>query len=276
MSKNIIHISDIHFGAPDSLRGDQILDGIAALFTDINDPECILLVTGDIAFQGNPYAYTLAKKFFTDLFKVAPFKKTNLLFCPGNHDIVTSTGRNFKDFDAFVYGLREDTCCNYDGSAISIKLLDDFVFVGINTAYRLDHTYGFVDIVKLKSELKPFSDKSTTKVAYFHHHILNIFEQDSSAIRNAYQLLLLLDEYDFKCIFHGHQHFSQRLPIGLSSIYSFGVRTVSYLGSMTGINTYQLDHNAISFKGFAHVPDKSIKGYLGGYVLTDHFECKDK
>lgn len=274
MSKNIIHISDFHFGAPGKvIRDTEIITGIQNLFTTTDDPECILLVTGDISFQGNPYSYSLATIFFNRLFEVAPFKKQNILFCPGNHDIV-GTG-HFKDFDAFAYGIGNDKCCSYSSDNISVVSNNGILFVGINTAYRLDHRYGYVDIAELDKNLKRIEFDGLIKVAYFHHHMLSVFEHDQSVIRNAYELLLLLDEHKFNYLFHGHQHFTQRFPLGFSRMYSFGTRTVSFMGVATGINTYNITPDEIVYKGFVYLSDSVVKGKLGGYVCTESFSSKD-
>lgn len=274
MSKNIIHISDIHFGAPGKvIREVEIIAGIQKLFNNIGDSECMFLVTGDIAFQGNPDSYSLATRFFNSLFQVAPFKKHNVLFCPGNHDIVATS--HFKDFDAFVYGIGNNNCCSYSSDNVSVISNNGTLFIGINTAYRLDHRYGYVDIAELDKRLKQREIDEKIKIAYFHHHILNVFEHDQSVIRNAYELLLLLDEHNFNYLLHGHQHFSQRFPLGVSRMYSFGTRTVSFTGVTTGINTYDISPDGIVYNGFVHLSDSVAKGSLGGYVCTESFSSRD-
>lgn len=276
MNQNIIHISDVHCGAKGiSIREDEIISGIQRLFTEISDPECILLVTGDIAFQGGISSYTIATRFFNSLFKIVPFKRHNVLLCPGNHDIVAEDQSYFKNFDSFAYGVRGDNDCSYSRDSVSIVSNNDILFVGINTAYRLDHSYGYVDIAELDKILKQRDVDERIKIAYFHHHILNVFEQDQSVIRNAYELLLLLDEHKFSYLFHGHQHFSQSFPLGFSRMYSFGVRTVSFTG-VTGINTYKIMSDAIIYNGLVYLNDTTEYGRLGGYVCTKSFNSKDE
>ncbi|MSN26318.1 MAG: hypothetical protein GJV46_10680 [Geobacter sp.] len=269
MNQNIIHISDIHCGASGkNIQEAEIICGIQQLFSEIGDPECILLVTGDIAFQGDLNSYTIATRFFKTLFGTVPFKRENVLLCPGNHDIIANGQRYFKDFESFAYGVRGDNICSYKSDSVSIVSNNGILFIGINTAYRLDHKYGYVDIAELDRVLRIKNDEKI-RVAYFHHHILNINEQDQSVIRNAYELLLLLDKYKFNYLFHGHQHFSQRFPFGSSHMYCFGVRTVSFNGAVTGINTYQILPDRIIYKEFVHLKDNVKYGRLGGYVCTN-------
>lgn len=276
MPQNIIHISDIHFGAPGKgARDADILRGIQKLFAHIGDAECVLLVTGDIVFQGSRHLYLIAASFFDRLFKVAPFKTQNVLFCPGNHDIVTKDNRYFEDFNAFVYGIRGDSLCCYDDGSVSLVSSNDTLYVGINSAYHLNHDYGLVSIRELRKGLEQNTGDEKIKIAYFHHHLLNVFEQDHSVIRNAYELLLLLDEHNFNYLFHGHQHFSQRFPLGFSQMYSFGVRTVSFTGVATGINTYQISSEGIVYNGLVFQNDAIVNGSLGGYVSIESFNSRE-
>ena len=88
--------------------------------------------------------------------------------------------------------------------------------MGINTAYHLNKKYGKIDLSALDKLLLSYADKISNinlKIAFFHHHILNILDDDSSAIKNSYNLMHLLSEHKFNAIFHGHQHAKQLFDI---------------------------------------------------------------
>jgi hypothetical protein len=87
----VVQLSDIHFRAvsnPVSERTDHIIGAICSIMPM---PEaCLVLVTGDVAYSGEPGQYKQAAAFFTGLQDKlrARFgtEKVRLDYIPGNHD----------------------------------------------------------------------------------------------------------------------------------------------------------------------------------------------
>lgn len=88
-----LHISDLHFRA-DVVEGDQFSQLVAcqALLTHFGElssrpvPQFVI-VTGDIAFSGEPRQYEEARKFFDKLSRELSVPPEMFFFVPGNHDV---------------------------------------------------------------------------------------------------------------------------------------------------------------------------------------------
>lgn len=86
-----LHLSDIHFTESSTYDENIVL---RALVRDVNEqihdeglkPDFIV-VTGDIAFSGNPAEYALARHFFETLLNVTGLARERLFIVPGNHDV---------------------------------------------------------------------------------------------------------------------------------------------------------------------------------------------
>ncbi len=86
-----LHVSDFHLTA----EGDQFSQSVSckALLNDVaarvaeNGPVEFVLVTGDIAFSGQPAEYDKAADFMRRLAKAASVDISRFFFVPGNHDV---------------------------------------------------------------------------------------------------------------------------------------------------------------------------------------------
>ncbi len=86
-----LHLSDLHFRVGSEYESNIVLD---ALLKDVSrlshenslSPDFIV-VTGDIAFSGNPAEYKQACRFFDGLLNAVSLPKSRLLVVPGNHDV---------------------------------------------------------------------------------------------------------------------------------------------------------------------------------------------
>jgi len=85
------------------------------------------------------------------------------------------------------------------------------------------------------------------KIIFFHHHLLNILDDDNSAIKNAYNFFNLIDKYKFNFIFHGHQHARQ-----LFNINNIKINSISALldnrASSNLVALYELNNMEITSK----------------------------
>jgi 3',5'-cyclic AMP phosphodiesterase CpdA len=87
----VLHLSDIHFrktGNPVSAKVDQIVS--ALLSADPGVTLCLVIVSGDIAFSGDPDEYAAALHFLLQLAQKAQALRPGMtlihLTVPGNHD----------------------------------------------------------------------------------------------------------------------------------------------------------------------------------------------
>jgi 3',5'-cyclic AMP phosphodiesterase CpdA len=275
---NVMHISDVHFGSDEPVFSYSALEaGVVEILNEINDEEVFLLVTGDITFKGKIEGYRSAERFIMSIISQSSLTPSGIILCPGNHDVVRAVSSPFTYFDAFSYSIRSDPVFLYSASNCTLYGQDQVVFLGINSAYRLDHTYGSADIRCIREALSSFdSMNEKKKIAFLHHNLIGQFETDSSTLRNAYELLLLLDEYRFDYIFHGHQHSKQALPIGRSKIQLFGVRSMNFNtpGYPNGFNHYKLSEDNLTLDEYVYSNDVVKGGKVGGFLKVSSEEIK--
>ncbi|MEZ7809334.1 metallophosphoesterase [Alcaligenes phenolicus] len=91
----ILHLSDIHFRAPECLdpnhdrdkpyrtRLERHLTGRVAAMGPID----AIMVGGDIAFQGDPQEYEVARTWLFDLAAICKCDSASIWVVPGNHDV---------------------------------------------------------------------------------------------------------------------------------------------------------------------------------------------
>lgn len=92
---NILHISDIHFGMEtdkqvtmSALRKnslDQLLKTLDDL--EFDDKPDIIVISGDISWQGKQEGYLSAREWIKELFATTNLTSNELIVCAGNHDI---------------------------------------------------------------------------------------------------------------------------------------------------------------------------------------------
>ncbi len=158
----LLHLSDLHIRKDDKEKIDRgmVLDPLLErLETDYKKdlrPE-LVVVTGDIAFQGIQDEYELASPFLNDLLKVLHLNKECLYLVPGNHDV-------------YRKAYRPTEVPRYDTNREINEELS-------NADYRADllkgmkHYFGFVqaNFPHLTSEhgnLVPFVDRIKSETGY--------------------------------------------------------------------------------------------------------------
>ncbi|EPJ6947556.1 metallophosphoesterase, partial [Escherichia coli] len=102
---DIIHLSDLHFGDPNApFQESKLADSLSKYILE-NTENPILLISGDVTIKGQRNGYGIASTFFEKLIADGKLNRSNIIACPGNHDIVDN---KFSDYDGFIYGLRRD------------------------------------------------------------------------------------------------------------------------------------------------------------------------
>ena len=91
----ILHLSDIHIRVPHCLNPDTDRDkpyrtrlerDLTARLATLG-PIDVILVGGDIAFQGHPQEYVEARKWLIVLAELCGCSKDRIMVVPGNHDV---------------------------------------------------------------------------------------------------------------------------------------------------------------------------------------------
>ncbi|PET17061.1 metallophosphoesterase family protein [Bacillus thuringiensis] len=91
---NLLHISDIHFGADynsetlNALRKNA-LNRLVKTLSELPKAEKpdIVVISGDITWQGKQDGYILAKEWINELLETLELTTNELIVCAGNHDI---------------------------------------------------------------------------------------------------------------------------------------------------------------------------------------------
>lgn len=242
MPFDILHLSDLHFGNPDGhLKRSDVATALETLLNECADTT-YLVISGDITFRGRQEGYRDAKEALQTALERAKLSSKNVIVCPGNHDLIVETaGRQlFRTFDEWSSGLRGDKDCTFAQSPVRILRVEAADFVLINTAHHGSWEFGQVDTRELDralSELPPLSTTSQRpRIAVLHHHLVPVLVDDTSTIRNAYEVLALLQEHGCTMVLHGHQHAILSLQLGaqcmqISGVGSFGFNSPGVINS---------------------------------------------
>ncbi|WP_417228255.1 metallophosphoesterase family protein [Amphritea sp.] len=251
---DIVQFTDFHFGSEDAVFSNQSLVGTLAGWLKRNCSNPVMVISGDITFQGRKEGYAKAQVFFDSLIKQEAVNRSHILVCPGNHDIVDGS---FNDFNSFAYHLRRDSKCSFGTNHHATILLEGVLFKLFNSSYHMDHTYGLIDESSFEEELRCHEG---VKLAVTHHHLLNMFKKDTSAIRNSYDFLTYLDSEGFSYVFHGHQHAEQSYYLGKKPMRVISARSGNFRqkGYLNSINIYRLDK--MELKGISLIFESSSNG----------------
>lgn len=155
----LLHISDLHINDSKEEKFDRgvVLDPlIKRVKEDLGRglrPE-IVVVTGDVAFQGIESEYKLAKDFFDDLLEELKLSHDRLFIVPGNHDV---NRKKYRKSDVPFYDNMRD-------------LNDEFQ----NKEYRADLLKGMVDYFDFIEANYPHLEGIMEKLVPF----VNIFEAE--------------------------------------------------------------------------------------------------
>jgi len=195
---HILHLSDLHFSSP-SLQTEPILlkDTLIQFINNtFKDEEFYLLLTGDITYKAQKDGFKEAKNFFKDIIRHTHLKQTNIIICPSNHDFQKNSDENpFSAFNQFSKEIRDDNKLTFDISNPNhIIYSHNISLLSINSSYYLDHTFGYIDTDHSHNLLSTNYEQiqqSTYKIAILHHHFLSFDQNDTSMVRNSYQLLNL-------------------------------------------------------------------------------------
>lgn len=233
-----LHLSDLHLKLSDSYNQSRLL---TALLADVDEqfrrhnasPDFVVL-TGDLAFSGQPEEYGIASQFLDELLARVALDRSRLFLVPGNHDInrllLTDRGgrliNGWPSRDAInnllfgnecehtLAGLRSyfDFFQNYLGPDIvndrgfycrSFDLANRTIAIlGLNSAFACrgdDDRYNLFIGERQVIEALNQSRAAQIRIALYHHPLDWLHENDRNDVES-----ILLDRCDF--LLHGHMH----------------------------------------------------------------------
>lgn len=255
MAFDILHLSDLHFGNPEAhLRRREIDAAFDALLSQLNGPNSLVVISGDITFKGQQKGYDEAKDVIVSAINRRKISKTSVLVCPGNHDVVEERASlpYFTSFDAWSTGLRSDKRCTFAGNPVRLVENEAGTFLLVNSAYHANYAFGHVSLSHVEGLLQKLSPPEPGKplplrVAITHHHVIPVLDEDTSTTRNAYSFIKLLERYGFSALLHGHQHAMLHLQVGQGNMLVSGIGspTFSTPGYMNTAAIYRGEDGAI-------------------------------
>lgn len=252
--KIIIHISDLHVSIyynpdtspKDGLKSylttdntiDKSLHFITTFTSKINEikasyenPEFILLITGDIANISEEPEYKFAKKFIERILEDLAIPKENCLIIPGDHDVsrrllnahlITAPNKEshllnevkFYNFSKFYEDIKG---VSFDHDKIIfdfINIEDKVVLLAINSNYYINQNGGdgYIPIQKFRNELIEIKKQLPSGVNFiccWHHNITANYDNKNSGQwdkDNRNYLLSELDSQGIKMILTGNEH----------------------------------------------------------------------
>ena len=225
----LLHISDLHIKDSEEDKFDRgvVLDPLIKRVKEDREkglrPE-IVVVTGDVAFQGIESEYKLAKKFFYDLLEAMELPDKRLFIVPGNHDVyrkkypksvgipvyknMSELNKEIGDEDdrSFLLGVMEDYFAFIEDNYAHLKSMHDrlvpFVhvheagcgkrigLVGLNSAWMCRKSPDEREIaigefqVKTAMEELKKKGKIDLQISLFHHPLNWLWPEDRDISRS--------------------------------------------------------------------------------------------
>jgi 3',5'-cyclic AMP phosphodiesterase CpdA len=198
-----------------------------------------LLISGDLTWQGTRDEYEWATEFINDVKSWARLNATQVLICPGNHDLVFSkepwtkgtlaaeiTEASVAEYKHFYEQLFEvkpsdDLSCGRrfwvpDGAMVDVASLNSSVLQQIAGAFQGQGYVGATQLIEVAKSMMWSADHSRTKafrVFMLHHHIVPILHREhpeigvsSSVVHDAGAIMRWLVENEVDLVLHGHMH----------------------------------------------------------------------
>ena len=296
----ILHISDIHIGMTNISQSDIAYKVSADIFNNCLNPLKCIVVTGDIYEGTLDYDEQLLNKavsFFELLLseinenqKENPLNKNDILFVPGNHDIIRTDDKNlkWKKYRDFIEAFYKNWPDIYNKESFSlIRRYDEYkiAFIGfnscriekkaifdkdfINSIDRNTNTDKLASVgINKEVLLRTLQDESVNEYADYGEIAL----QDITAVGRE---IKKLDGYNIIAFFHHHFYLFPEIAqkIGDSGLIRNHATITQYLKQMNvktilhGHKHYDLERPFIT-EDYYKTTDSIIDVFAGGSVGT--------
>jgi 3',5'-cyclic-AMP phosphodiesterase len=250
MEKNIIHISDVHFGDP--THSDDLLRNLKSQIEEAN-PDVIIL-SGDLTYSGFINEYTEARNFIEDLRSTA---ETHVV--PGNHDARNVGLEHFRNLIGDTNFVKVDRSCK-------------LAVFGLNSSRPDvdDGNIGAFQLEWLKAQLEKVPN-NFGKMVIFHHHLIPIPQsgRERNILLDSGDLLQLLIDEGVDVVLGGHKHVPNVVTLEGMAVINAGTATTRRLRG-TGIPCYnQLVLNDVNMEANLVFTESGIKKNVANYTFVE-------
>jgi 3',5'-cyclic AMP phosphodiesterase CpdA len=232
----ILHMSDIHFGAENTLAVAGATDYARS------HPFDLLVISGDLTQDGKPLEFEAAARWYN----VLPGPK---MITPGNHDMPQiNPERLWHPFGRYERRFGPPGSAWFDGAGMAVR--------AFNTArgiqFRPNWSKGALSKGQADAVVNDLAATAAglLKVAVCHHPLVEAPDQPMSArVIGGPQGACRMAEAGVDMILTGHVHtaFAFPLPFGDRHTYSVGAATLSLRerGAPPGFNVIETDADTI-------------------------------
>jgi 3',5'-cyclic AMP phosphodiesterase CpdA len=232
----ILHLSDIHFGAENTLA-----TAAAADFAR-HQPFDLLVISGDITQDGKPLEFEAAARWFN----VLPGPK---MITPGNHDMPQiHPERLYHPFGRYERRFGPPGSAWFDGAGMSVRAFNTARGVQLRPNWSKG-AFSKGQAAAVANDLSSAS-AALARIAVCHHPLVEVPNGPMTArvIGGAYGAQLLA-EAGVDLILSGHVHtpFAFPLPYADRRTYSVGAATLSLRerGAPPGFNVIDIEPSTI-------------------------------
>lgn len=303
-SARLLWLSDLHFSSDHHAfplqegvqRGNKLAEAIredldGQGFQEVGG----IVITGDLTWKASKQEFALVRSFLDDIMSWSSLTPSQIIFCPGNHDIAFSdkpwekgalvteaTGASKKNFEQTYSDLFSVVPNLYLASGRRFLLARSFVveIASLNSSYlhqteNVFQGHGFVGEEQrsfVATEMR-WRDHDVDvprpfRVVLLHHHLvpvipeeLAVYEQQSSLVYDAGALCNWVVRHRVNLVLHGHMHHTKVVKearsLGLvKGNTQWHEFTVASLGS-TGVD---LSHNLLDRRNVYGLLEFSNKG----------------
>lgn len=242
MSKQaIVFISDIHycddktesqFREEDDNEYYQKWENCIADIEKSQDVKVkYLVISGDLVQTAKRKEYKALRRILDEFCDKFHIIKENILIIPGNHDINRSNLETYCDKndidESDASELYKEKLDNYtefykefkgkkdfDASKVILDSIEiqeeDVLILGLNSLAKESYSrhVGYVDVQKLKEEIKEYSQSKKNIFVVAHHSFTNTRERELASIENSESLKEFLSLCGINTFIYGHHHIS--------------------------------------------------------------------
>jgi 3',5'-cyclic AMP phosphodiesterase CpdA len=198
-----------------------------------------LLVSGDLTWKGSREEFEWATKFIDDIKSWAKLTASQVLICPGNHDLAfsnepwtkgtlaTETGEpavaEYKRFYEQLYEVKptDDLACGRrfwipDGEIVDIASLNSSVLQQVRDAFQGQGFLGASQLSETADTMRWSRDAHRARalrICMLHHHVVPILHREhpqigiaASVVYDAGAFMRWLVENEVDLVLHGHMH----------------------------------------------------------------------
>lgn len=198
-----------------------------------------LLISGDLTWRGAREEFEWAAKFIADVMSWAKLTPSQVLVCPGNHDLAfskepwtkgtraTQVGEpamaEYKRFYEALYEVKptNDFVCGRrfwvpDGGMADVVSLNSSVLQQIAEAFQGQGFLGAPQLIQAAEAMKWSRDRSRAKacrICMLQHHVVLILHREhpeigttASVVHDAGAFMRWLVENEVDLVLHGHMH----------------------------------------------------------------------